>query len=686
MQISLQRRVRGMALLALVLAMITALLPISGITAAAASLKIVATTSIVADLVKNVVGDAAQITTLVAAGSDAHTYEPKPSDSVALAEADLIFEIGLGFETWLDELYVAAESKAKRIALTTGIQPIATDNTLRLLVADYETQPIQLIDLANGKSIAKYEVQAPTYVYTSPSGRFGVMIQTNANLITAVDSGVVVEDHGDHMHIYKNEPKLTDFNLTGATPIHFTPHEGQIAIFNDANGEVMLITERNLRLPETEMITLKTARGHHGVAVPMGDQVIVSLPDTQKMDYTLPIGVEVRDLKDNVLQTFAECPGLHGEATLGKYIGFGCSDRVLLLMPEGDQFASKSVMYPAGTPDNVRVGTLVSHPAQPYFIGNFGQTALARIDPEAGTLTPIELPMRYSGFQLDAETGQFLFTVTVDGQFHKIDAASGKIEASLDAVTPFVFRNRVPRPGMAVAGHFAYVTDPFSGEVIEIDTEAMSITRRFATNGKPVRLAVIGILEEEHAEGEAHTDEHGVFDPHVWHDVNHAKTMVNVIRDALAAADAENAATYRANAAAYAKQLTELDQFVKDEVAKLAPEKRILVTPHNTFAYFAERYGFQVLGTALGSITTESGDPSAGELAELIEEIEEAGVKAIFPENISNAGLMEQIANEAGVKLAPPLFTDALGEAGSEGDSYLKMIRYNVQTIVTALQ
>lgn len=685
MRIQIQKRVRLAALLLLVCALLSAMLPIQG-AAAATSLKIVATTSIVADLVKNVIGDDAQITTLVAAGSDAHTYEPKPSDSVALSEADLIFEVGLGFETWLDDLYVAAESKAKRITLTTGIQPIATDNTMRLLVADYEMQPVQLIDLASGKSIVKYDVQAPTYIYTSPSGRFGVMIQTNANLITAVDSGVVIEDHGDHLHVYKNEPKLTDFSLTGATPIHFTPHEGQIAIFNDATGEVMLITERNLRLPETEMITLKAARGHHGVAVPMGDKVIVSLPDTQNMDYALPIGVEVRDLKDNVLQTIAECPGLHGEATLGKYFGFGCSDRVLLLMPEGDQLVSKSVMYPAGTPDSVRVGTLVSHPAQPYFIGNFGQTALVRIDPDAGTLTPIELPMRYSGFQLDAETGKYLLTVTADGQFHKIDADTGRIEASIEAVTPFVFRNRVPRPGLAVAAHFAYITDPASGEVIEVDTEAMSITRRFVTNGKPVRLAVIGIMEEEHAEGDAHDHEHGTFDPHVWHDVTHTRTMVNVIRDALVAADGENAATYRANASAYAKQLAELDQYVKDEVAKLAPENRILVTTHNTFAYFAERYGFTVLGTALGSVTTETGDPAAGEIAELIEDIKESGVKAIFPENVSNARLMEQIAKEAGVKLGPPLFTDALGEAGSEGDTYLNMIRYNVQMMVTALQ
>lgn len=190
---------------------------------------------------------------------------------------------------------------------------------MRLLVADHEARPVQLIDLGTGKTVGNYDVKAPTYVYSSPSGRFGVMIQINANLVTAVDSGIVMEDHGDHFHVYKNDPALTDFVYEGATPIHYTPHEGQFAIFNDASGIVTLLTERNLRLKDEPILTFDSGRPHHGAAVPMGDKVLVTVATTDP-DNALPIDVEVRDLQNNVLQCIEGCPGLHGEAAVGTFV------------------------------------------------------------------------------------------------------------------------------------------------------------------------------------------------------------------------------------------------------------------------------------------------------------------------------------------------------------------------------
>ena len=113
-------------------------------------------------------------------------------------------------------------------------------------------------------------------------------------------------------------------------------------------------------------------------------------------------------------------------------------------------------------------------------------------------------------------------------------------------------------------------------------------------------------------------------------------------------------------------------------------ENRTLFTSHDTFGYFAERYGFRV-DTALASASTETSDPSAGETAELIEEIDASDVPAIFAENVSNPAVMESIANEAGVELAPTLYTDALGEPGSEGGTYIEMVRYNASTMAEAL-
>jgi zinc/manganese transport system substrate-binding protein len=189
------------------------------------------------------------------------------------------------------------------------------------------------------------------------------------------------------------------------------------------------------------------------------------------------------------------------------------------------------------------------------------------------------------------------------------------------------------------------------------------------------------------AEGAESTDEHaqGASDPHVWHDVANAIVMVENIRQALDDADPAHAATYDANAAAYMAELQALDSWVREQVATLPPERRKLVTNHDTLAYFANAYGFEILGTALGSISTEVGDPSAQKIVALVGEIDSAGVCAIFAENVANPDLMDSIAAEAGVVLAPPLYTDALGPPDSPGGTYVGMMRSNVTTIVEAL-
>ena len=200
----------------------------------------------------------------------------------------------------------------------------------------------------------------------------------------------------------------------------------------------------------------------------------------------------------------------------------------------------------------------------------------------------------------------------------------------------------------------------------------------FAASGSAARRVVASEGLDLIAVGE------GELDPHVWQDAGNAVRMVERIRDALAEADSANAETYRANAERYLAELRELDAAIVAQVEALPRERRKLVTSHDTFGYYARRYGFDIVDTAMGS-STEEDEPSAAEIGQLVEEIKAAGVPAIFAENVANPRIMEQIAREAGVELGPPLFTDALAENG-EGATYLDMMRYNTTTIVTALQ
>lgn len=217
-----------------------------------------------------------------------------------------------------------------------------------------------------------------------------------------------------------------------------------------------------------------------------------------------------------------------------------------------------------------------------------------------------------------------------------------------------------------------------------VDASGAAATRIAVSDG----LALLTAGGDENGQ-DAHEDEdehdHGDHDPHIWGDVANAIHAAGVIRDALAATDPANAAAHEADAAAYISELEALDSRIRDQVTTLPEERRKLVTTHDTFGYYAHAYGFEIVGTALNSLSTEGGDPPASEIAALVAAIQDAGVPAIFAETVSSSDLMEVIAAEAGVTLAPPLYSDALGDAESDAPTYVALMDYNTTTIVTAL-
>ena len=188
---------------------------------------------------------------------------------------------------------------------------------------------------------------------------------------------------------------------------------------------------------------------------------------------------------------------------------------------------------------------------------------------------------------------------------------------------------------------------------------------------------------DEHAEGdEDHAHEAG--DPHMWLDPNLVIAYVENIRDGLSEADPEGADTYKANAGAYIAQLRELDAFIREQVETIPAERRLLVTNHETFGYFAGRYGFTVVDTILPSFSSEAG-ASAREVASTIDAVKTSGAPAIFLGEVENADLAEQIANETGVKVVDGLYLETLTD-GPPAATYIEMMKYNVAQIVEGLK
>lgn len=174
-------------------------------------------------------------------------------------------------------------------------------------------------------------------------------------------------------------------------------------------------------------------------------------------------------------------------------------------------------------------------------------------------------------------------------------------------------------------------------------------------------------------------------DPHIWFNVQNALTMTRNIRDALIAVDAAHAATYTANAAVYLARLADLDTYIMGQVATVPPDQRKLVTNHDGFGYYIDRYGLTFVGSIIPSMSSEA-QPSAQDVADLITKVRAAHVKVIFLESSINPQLAQQVGTDAGVQVVDTLYGDSLGAPGTPGATYEGMMRYNTDTIVNALK
>ncbi len=199
--------------------------------------------------------------------------------------------------------------------------------------------------------------------------------------------------------------------------------------------------------------------------------------------------------------------------------------------------------------------------------------------------------------------------------------------------------------------------------------------------------------DEDHdheAEGEDHDDHvHAAGDPHVWTDPNNAIIWVENIVEALSEADPANADGYQSRGDAYISELEEIDIFIRQAIREVPRSRRKIVVDHQAFNYFAEEYGLEVVGAIIPS-TTDTTDPSARDVANVVDVIRAEDVRVIFVGRTASRGLSqlaEAVAQEVGesVRIVPTL-TGSLAPAGETGDTYLGFLRYNAEQIVAGLQ
>jgi manganese/zinc/iron transport system substrate-binding protein len=208
---------------------------------------------------------------------------------------------------------------------------------------------------------------------------------------------------------------------------------------------------------------------------------------------------------------------------------------------------------------------------------------------------------------------------------------------------------------------------------------------RLARQGRKVFAVTQSVPEDRLLEPEEFA---GHYDPHIWFDAALWSTTVPAVVSALSEVDPDGAEIYRNNGETLQASLRSLDEWCRSRAEKLPEGRRVLVTSHDAYNYFGRAYGFLVVGLQGVSTVAET---SLADMASLVDFIKEQNVPAIFVETSVNPAGIERVARDAGVRIGGELFSDALGEpgavmAGHDTGTYDGMVRYNMTTILSALE
>lgn len=185
------------------------------------------------------------------------------------------------------------------------------------------------------------------------------------------------------------------------------------------------------------------------------------------------------------------------------------------------------------------------------------------------------------------------------------------------------------------------------------------------------------------ADAEGHDGDHGGYDPHVWFDPTLVSAWVDVIGDQLSQLIPALESEFRERAASYQRELAALDVWIQSVLEEIPEDRRLLVTDHHVFGYFARRYGFAQVGTIFPGLSTLS-EPSARELANLVTTIESLDIPAIFVGMTVNPSLAQQIASDTGTRIIL-MYAGALSDLNGPASTYLDFMRYTANAILEGL-
>ncbi|MGB1286210.1 MAG: metal ABC transporter solute-binding protein, Zn/Mn family [Aggregatilineales bacterium] len=560
------------ALLSCLLMMIT-LIPVS--IAQDNSLTIVASHSILADVVSNVAGDSAEVVSLIPSGGDPHSFSPSTGDLTVLADASVVFINGANFEEGLLDAIENAAVDMKIVEASTCVDYIAFGAA------------------AHNHSDEEHSDEDHDSMMSEACEKYHEMVDAMYGDMDGMDMDMSDDDNMD-MDMSDDDHDMHSSGTNSAIYLSITNNTGSDDALVGVSSEFANLFEIHETTVEDDVAMMREREG--GIDVPAGETVTLQ-----------PGGLHIMVMN---LQT---------DLTEG--------DRVEVML----EFAS-------GTMLNVTVP-----------IAEFEEDAPEMtVDAEGFVITTVRGRPAAAGTAMDMD---------VDHN-HDDDADHDHDDADHD------HDDEEDHDDDADHDHDDDADHDHSNEGCELGHDDHSD-------------------ESDSEAGDEHNHEDGACDPHVWMDVHNVMLWTLTIRDTLIDADPANADTYTANADAYLSELTELGMFIDMQLNSIPEDQRILLTNHDSFGYLAVAYDFEIIDTVLPGGSTLA-EPSAADMAALIETVRSHNVTAIFAETTASTDIAAQIADETGITLYT-LYSGALSEADGNAATYLDYMRYNIETIVTAL-
>lgn len=385
----------------------------------------------------------------------------------------------------------------------------------RLVISDKDSTMLRVYNLEDGDLLGQFSsLSNASALYASASQRFAMVVQRESDKVEFIDGGLYQEDHGDHLHPYEEDPRLMSLQLGESRPTHVTTTDEQIAIFFDGNvatstvAKVAVLNDGQINKGSNDYPVLTYSTHMHGAAQARGEMLVSTIRDAATAS-TLPDQVGIYHAHGDhfhLEQEFdSRCPGLHGSAQNKDYVGFGCTDGVMLLKQNGESFTASKVANTADFTGTMRIGTLEGHEDAAHFIGFAGATVFS-VNPVAGTINKVEWQATTGASIIGygfADHGEKFVLLDSKGALsilnYKGAAATGaafelagKVQITTADLTTMPTGSQL-QLAISAADDKVYVSDPLSKTISTVDLAETKVTEQQELGFTPHKIVWVGI-------------------------------------------------------------------------------------------------------------------------------------------------------------------------------------------------